>query len=60
LNFAFDDPISLGMELITLSIAGSTLVFVGQSFSLLHDQFFARSDALERAQKAAESKAERN
>ena len=28
------------MELITLSIAGSTLVFIGQSCSLLHDQFF--------------------
>jgi hypothetical protein len=29
------------MELITLSIAGSTLVFIGQSCSLLHDHFFA-------------------
>lgn len=28
------------MELITLSIAGSTLVFIGQSCSLLHDHFF--------------------
>jgi hypothetical protein len=28
------------MELITLSIAGSTLVFIGQSCSLLHDRFF--------------------
>jgi hypothetical protein len=29
------------MELITLSIAGSTLVFIGQSCSLLHDHFFS-------------------
>ena len=29
------------MELITLSIAGSTLVLIGQSCSLLHDHFFA-------------------
>jgi hypothetical protein len=32
------------MELITLSIAGSTLVFIGQSCSLLHDHFFANSE----------------
>jgi hypothetical protein len=31
------------MELITLSIAGSTLVFIGQSCSLLHDQFFGNT-----------------
>ncbi len=29
------------MELITLSIAGSTLVFIGQSCSLLDDHFFS-------------------
>ena len=28
------------MELITLSIAGSAIVFIGQSCSLLHDHFF--------------------
>jgi hypothetical protein len=32
------------MELITLSIAGSTLVFIGQSCSLLHDHFFSDTD----------------
>ncbi len=33
------------MELITLSIAGSTLVFIGQSCSLLHDHFFGNSSS---------------
>jgi len=28
------------MELITLSIAGSTLVLIGQSCALIHDQLF--------------------
>ncbi len=28
------------MELITLSIAGSTLVFITQSFTLLREKFF--------------------
>jgi hypothetical protein len=28
------------MELIALSIAGSTLVLVGQSCTLIHDQIF--------------------
>jgi len=28
------------MELIALSIAGSTLVLVGQSCTLIHEQFF--------------------
>jgi hypothetical protein len=28
------------MELITLSIAGSTLVLLGQSCTLIHDQLF--------------------
>jgi hypothetical protein len=32
------------MELITLSIAGSTLVFIGQSCSLLHDHFFGNTN----------------
>jgi hypothetical protein len=38
------------MELITLSIAGSTLVLIGQSCSLLHDRFFANATALPPAQ----------
>jgi hypothetical protein len=29
------------MELITLSIAGSTLVLIGQSCTLIYDQLFA-------------------
>ena len=40
------------MELITLSIAGSTLVLIGQSCSLLHDRFFARDEATDLPQDA--------
>jgi hypothetical protein len=43
------------MELITLSIAGSTLVFIGQSCSLLHDHFFADKSPLETSEQPLQS-----
>jgi hypothetical protein len=30
------------MELITISIAGSTLVLLGQSWAVVHDQLFGQ------------------